>query len=323
MDPCDQAERWVAVMSSPYRISEPGEYDLPDSVYHGDCCDGPSVSSSGLKKLIGPGPAAFWRECPANPEAVRPAPTKAFDIGRAAHKLILEPEEVHEAVALIPPKILGKNGSASTNDAKAFMEEAREAGKTPVKPEEWAAVTGMRDALSEHPIAQKLLKRGRAEKSIFWRDTTSGLWCKVRPDWLPERDGKYLGDYKTCASLAEFTRAMMKLRYELSAAMYLRGVNSVLGMRPAGFGFIAQEKEAPYRVGTFFLTVGHEVGGKLLKAGELDMRRGLEIAARCFSTGDWPDPWAEPREITPPDYVMGAIDARLEKEAADDQFAYA
>ena len=37
-----------------HKISEDGIYDLPIKLYHSNVCDGPSISSSGLRILANP-----------------------------------------------------------------------------------------------------------------------------------------------------------------------------------------------------------------------------------------------------------------------------
>ena len=50
------------------KVTEPGIYDMPINWYHDDCCDGPSVSSSGLRTIELESPEHYWAHHPANPD---------------------------------------------------------------------------------------------------------------------------------------------------------------------------------------------------------------------------------------------------------------
>src|SRR2546421_646443 len=67
-------------------ITEPGLYeDLSVETYHADPVPVGSLSSSGARKLLPPGcPALFAYEREHPPE-----PTATFDLGHAAHKMVL------------------------------------------------------------------------------------------------------------------------------------------------------------------------------------------------------------------------------------------
>ncbi|MEM9762869.1 MAG: PD-(D/E)XK nuclease-like domain-containing protein [Pseudomonadota bacterium] len=309
-------------MGVPFQIASAGAYDLPEELYHGQPCDGPSISSTGIKKIIGDGPSAFFREWSGNPESEDAAPKKHFDIGRAAHLMMLEPERVKDRVAIYPEDVLSSNGATSTKKARAFEDETRKAGMTPIKQAEWDKLIAMRDRMEAHPHARRALIRGRAEVSLFWKE--HGVWLKVRPDFLPDRSGQYVVDYKTCHSLKKWeTDALKDLRYDISAAMYLRGVNAVTGIRPAGFLFLVQEKTAPFDVAMLALSIDALSSNMILKRGELDLMRGVERFAQCLETNQWPSPWEEPREIAAPGWLVHQIEKQLESETYDSEFKLA
>lgn len=57
------------------------------------------------------------------------ADTAVFDIGRAAHRLVLG---VGNEFVEYPASVLAFNGATSTNAAKAFAKECRSVGITPL-----------------------------------------------------------------------------------------------------------------------------------------------------------------------------------------------
>lgn len=305
-----------------FKIIKPGAYDLPMDLYHGDCCDGPSLSSSGVKALLG-SPALYWRSSPLNPDRQEDESTKAFDLGRAAHLMLLEPEAAKEGIVVIPEAALSSNGSVSTKEAKEIINAARAAGAVPLKPAEWQQIEAMGEAMARHPYAMRAIKHGRAEQSLFWKHK-SDIWLKCRPDFLPHKSGQYIVDLKTCADLGRWERdALTTLRYDVSAAMYLRGVHEVLGLRPKGFLFLVQEKSPPFRIAMLALTIDDEDSNRILRNAELDLERAIETFQTCWSEGRWPDPYETPREIQPPGWLTGIIEGRLERETTNDRFTIA
>lgn len=77
------------------KVTKPGMYSkMPLADYHrGDICDGPSVSSSGLRTLWSKSPKHFWDKSPLNPNRVvddDEDEKKALILGRATHHLMVE-----------------------------------------------------------------------------------------------------------------------------------------------------------------------------------------------------------------------------------------
>lgn len=104
---------------------EPGMYpDISDHDYHAD----PALSSTGAKALI---------ECPAiyREQIDNPVTKDAYDFGHVAHRLLLGKGS---EIAVYPVDCLGANGAVSTAAAKEFAKTAREQGRVPIKPDDYA-----------------------------------------------------------------------------------------------------------------------------------------------------------------------------------------
>ncbi len=74
------------------KISQQGIYaKIPMSVYHSDCCVGPSISSSGLREIAPPDgcPLKFWDNSYLNPDRAPQQEKHHFSLGRAIHTLLL------------------------------------------------------------------------------------------------------------------------------------------------------------------------------------------------------------------------------------------
>ncbi|WP_160119674.1 PD-(D/E)XK nuclease-like domain-containing protein [Rhodovarius lipocyclicus] len=262
------------------KISEPGIYDLPPEIYHGDPTPEMSLSSSGARTLARDCPAVFWHQRQVQ-EAKR-----VFEIGTASHLMILEPERYDARVEVI--RGLKKDGSPSEGytsaDAREKRDAARAAGKVPLLPAEDEMLRVMRGVLWADPIARTAFIGGQAEKSLFWRDQEFGIWCRTRPDYLPPH-GRYLVDYKTSTSAdpREFAKAMLEYGYHMQAAWYLDAVAAVTPHRPEKFAFVVQSKKPPHLVSVCW------VDPEAIEIGRALNRYAKGIFRWCLTQREWPN----------------------------------
>lgn len=267
------------------KIDKPGVYDVSANDYHRtEICVGPSISSSGLR-TVADCPAKYWFNSPLNPNRPPESSASHFNLGKAAHDLILDGSGWPDRYHVLPE---GFTRSATKKHAAEIQaaDEAEAVGKTLLKFDEYAAVVGMADAIRKHPI-HKALGRGKAEPTIVWQDKETGIWLRCRPDFLPANNWA-VPDYKTTVSARpdDFSRSVMDYGYHQQAALYLDGIEAVFGPLPNGqlrqFYFIAQEKTAPYIVQPFALD------GEAVEWGRRLNRKAIRTFARCLETGHWP-----------------------------------
>lgn len=256
-------------------ITTPGVYpDVPEEDYHRDPVKGGSLSSSGARRLL---------ECPAKfrwEQENPPPPKAAFDIGSAAHKLVLGAGPELEVIDA---------DNWQTKAAREARDAARAAGKIPVLTHEHETVTAMAEAIRRHPIASRLLdpEQGDPEQTLVWECEQTGVTCRARLDWLPRpTDGRLiLSDYKTSVSAepTSFAKSVANYGYHQQDPWYIDGVRTLgLGGADTAFLFIVQEKTPPYVVTIFELDT---------EARRIGVRRNLEARltyARCTETDHWP-----------------------------------
>lgn len=247
--------------------------DLSNEDYHADKT---SLSSSGARKLLPPSTPAHFRYEQDHPQP----PTKTFDYGNAAHKMVLGNG---------PDLVVIEHDAWNTKAAKAEVAEARARGAIPLKQHEMDMVNAMADAIRRHPLASALLEPayGAPEQSGFWIDEASGIRCRVRFDWLPSQQGGRLiiPDYKTTADASNeaMQRDIDKYGYNQQADWYETGARALgLGDHTAELLLIAQEKKPPYAVNV----IGIEFGSRVIAGAK--NRRAIETFAQCESTGYWP-----------------------------------
>ncbi len=281
------------------KIDEPGVYELSPEAYHGDCCSGPSVSSSGLKAIAAHGPAVYWASSIYNPEAARSRRSAALDFGSASHLVMLEPEEAARRLSVSEFK------DFKTKAAQDWRNAERAAGRVVVTAAEAADIRAMAAALDAHPLARRMLEAGRVEQSFVWRDG-SGVWLKARPDFVPLQSGRWIVDYKTTNSLEKFwNSALLDLRYDLQAALYHRALKEIAGIEALGLLFIAQEKTPPFRIGLFPFKAD---GFVLWRRAQNDLARALAAFVRGIESGEWPTGYENP--VEPPEWLA----LKFEKE---------
>ena len=277
------------------RIDRPGAYDLPMAVYHGDPCIAPSIGSSGLRTLLNECPALFWHQN-INPER-EPLDKDAWRIGRAAHTLLLQPEQFDAEF-----HVLSEDCNLRTNDGKAERDQAIEAGKTVIAYDRFLDIANMVDALRVHDIAGASFVNGEPERSLFWQDQETGVWLRCRPDWLPKAL-RHIPNYKTAASAkpAKFIRSAYDFGYHMGAAHYLDGIEAVTGHRPASYYFVVQEKTPPYLVTC--LTLDPDA----IEWGRIQNRKAIHIFADCLARDEWPGYADDVVEIGLPAYAQAEL----------------
>jgi hypothetical protein len=271
----------------------PGVYDIPEDAYHADPVPGGSLSSTGARKLLPPSCPALFRHEQLNPPPAR----KVFEIGSAAHKLVLGSG---------PELVLVDYERWDTKEAKAKVADARAAGAIPLKRVEYEQVHEMADALRRHDLAAALLDPdyGKPEQTLIWQDEETGVWCRARLDWLPTSGyGRMIvPDYKTSVSVsrAAITKSVAEHGYHRQAAWYLAGVRALGLATDAAFVFIVQMKTPPYLVTLV------ELDAEALDVAERSNRRALEIYRDCVAADVWPGYSADIELISLPLWAVRA-----------------
>lgn len=262
--------------------------DLSNEAYHADKT---SLSSSGARKLLPPSCPAKFRYEQDHPQA----PTKTFDYGNAAHKLVLGNG---------PELVLVDADKWNTDAIRDEIAAIRAEGGIPLKQHELDMVQAMADAIRQHPLAQLLLDPayGAPEQSGFWIDGPTGIRRRVRFDWLPSvHSGRLIiPDYKTAddASNDAMQKAIAKYGYNQQADWYEDAARAFgLGGDDAELLLIAQEKKPPFLINV----VGIEFGSRVI--GRAKNRAAIERFAECTESGIWHGYGDEPNYLALPGYA--------------------
>lgn len=255
---------------------KPGIYTMPEADYHADPCPAPSLSSSIAKILLAQSPLHAWHAHPRLNPDFKPEESEAFDLGKAAHALLLEGDDRMQVIDA---------ENYRTKAAQEARDAARAAGKYPVLAAQYADVLAMRQAALEaieqcSDLSGMKMADGKPEQTVIWQE--GGAWLRCRPDFLTD-DRKIVLDYKstTDATPATFQRQMVRMGYHFQEAFYSRGIAAVTGEAPA-FVFLAQENTAPYRCSF------HACGPSLRQIADAEIDRAISVWTRCMETGKWP-----------------------------------
>ena len=264
-------------------ITAPGVYTMDAATYHADPCPDPSLSCSIAKMLCLDSAAHAQHAHPRlNPQAIEDHDEK-FDIGTAAHALLLEGRD---AIAVIDAK------DYRTNAAKDARDAAYAAGQTPLLIGRWTDVQAMvaatRAQLAAYTDgAAAMFTNGKPEQTVIWKED-GDVWCRARLDWL-RFDARTLSapaaidDFKTTSASANpetWTRSLFFAGTDVQAAWYRRGVKAVTGV-DAVFRFAVQETYAPYALSVVSL------GPDALMLAEKKILYALEAWRAARKKNEW------------------------------------
>lgn len=270
------------------KITKPGVYDIPIEDYHGNCCVGPSISSSGLRKLLLECPAKYWATSPLNPNRFPEKTSEALDIGRAAHCLALGEPEFNKYFVVSPFDDFRKG------EARAWRDEQT---RTVIRIDDFETIQIVAAVQKRSAQCMRAFEQGRAEMSLVWQDEETGVWLKARPDWLPDAPEKrFIVEYKTALSIepSRMSNDAFKFGYHMQAAMQVDAVQAVLGAKPLGVAHVVQEKDPPYLAELRMFTE------EQIEDGRFMYRRALMRFAECLKKNDWPSYTDEPSYFETP-----------------------
>jgi hypothetical protein len=269
------ANRAIGIAES-FRVTRPGVYAMPADDYHADPCVEPSLSSSIGKIIISRSPLHAWAAHPRlNPDH-EPEERTTFDLGSAAHALLLEGEDRMQVIDAPDYR---------TKVAQEARAAARQAGRHPVLSAQYRDVTRMvviaRAAIAGcDDLGGLTLADGESERVIVWQE--DGIWLRARLDWKA-RDDRAVLDYKTStdAEPGAFSRQISRMAYHFQAAFYRRGMKALTGKAPE-YTLIAQEVETPYGVSF------HGCAPSLMAIADDQVEMAITIWRKCIRSNVWP-----------------------------------
>lgn len=265
---------------------QPGIHFITPQRYHADPCERPSLSS-GLGKIItAQSPRHAWHASHRLNDRLEPVTKKEFDVGTAAHTLVLGKGN---EIAVVPSSICDKNGHATTARAKQFIADARELGKTPLSETDYETVSAMalvlRDAMTEVGLE---FEPDRSEITAIAE--IDGCLCRAMMDNVPRNARLPILDYKTTAASAHPGKAahtIDQMEYDHQWAHYTEVWHAATGQHRE-FVFIFQEKIAPFEVSFCHLLASDGHSEDWAKAAKERTKEARMLWQECYETGKYP-----------------------------------
>lgn len=255
-----------------------------------DYCSLPGLNSS-LLKIFDKSPlhAKYWLD-----GELRQSDTGDLIMGRAVHKLILEPDNFNKEF------VKGPDCRRGTNEWKAFLPIA--GNRTILKPDEFDQAFQIAMSVQTDPNAGPLFKNIQSELSLDWE--MGETKCKARLDaYNPTL--RAIVDLKTTtdASHRSFSKTLEERRYYRQAAYYITGAafNSI---HIDHFYFVAVEKELPYSVATY------KLDPYLISLARKENSDLIKKFAECKRTNNWPGYTEKIEAITLPEYAMNKLEEK-------------
>jgi hypothetical protein len=254
------------------KITKPGLYpDLSDVDYR---AQHEWLSVSGANKLLPP-------SCPAKYRAtVGVEEHKAqFDFGKAFHAAVLGDGSATECIAA---------ENWRTKEAREFRADCYARGVVPLLVAEANEIDAMAAAVKAHDTAPHLFTGGTAEVSAFWVDSATGVQCKARFDYLPEKqDDRRLivPDLKSAVSASpkDFASAAARYGYVMQDRHYTSGLRHLGIDQDPAFVFVVVEKDTPYLPAVMQFAEPNE-----LRLVETALDKALRLYRDCLATDTWP-----------------------------------
>lgn len=300
-DSTDDAPQW----RSP--ITTAGMYEnIPMEEYHGnEICPGPSISSSGLRTIEAKSLFHFWYDSPLNPDRPKREEKRHFVLGRLLHELLEHGQRAWRNWHVLPDGYSEhhvKKWEKEIAQARALVEQ----GVSLVRFDDAQTAEKMAKGVLSHPRGRLLFQSGIHEPTLVWKDSETGIWLRVRPDFFPNMR-RWIPDYKSTASAHPdaFTRSVDNFGYHMAAALYLDGIRELFDERPEGFLFVAQEKDEPYVTEIFQLDEEAIAYGRSLN------RASIRKYADALEKDRWPTYGAAVNLVMLPDWSRRKLELRV------------
>lgn len=257
---------------------------IPSARYHADdLCNEPTLSASVARTLIEQSPAHARVKHPRLNEKFEAETKDHFDLGGAAHGVVLRQDNWREEVEVVDAD------SWRTKAAKKARAKAYDEGRIPLLKDHYERVNEMVGALEANDYTAKAFTQGTPEVTLIWRDEETGVLCRCRPDWMPDDPKDPWPDYKTttdCRSEVWDRRFCMDHGGLLRAAFYEAGIKATCGVNNTYVQqyYVVQEVAPPYSA---MLKVMDQKS-PLMDIARAMYRAALNSWAGCLADNEWP-----------------------------------
>lgn len=285
--------------------------NLPESLYHADPCEKPSLTATIANILERQSPAHAFHAHPRLGGEKRER-SATLDKGTALHAMLLGTEPIVMSVDA---------DDWRTKAARERREEIEAQGAVAMLRREHEALELVVDLIRQRFVEFGIDFDGDSEISAFWEETTTAgasVLCRGRLDHLSQ-DRSTIFDLKMSRSASPIScvKHVESYGYDVQSAAYTRAVEKAhpeLAGR-VDFVFLFAELEGPIAVTPVRLdTAFREIGTR-------KWLRAVETWERCLRTDHWPTYVSKVTEISPPPWsVARELDRQLDDDAQEDRW---
>lgn len=228
-----------------------------------------------------------WKQTGLSRDEDRPA----YQIGRAAHTLILEGRQKFLAEYAIGGPINEKTGQPFGTTTKAFAEWAAAQGKPVLTTDQAALIEQMAAGVLSHDLARQLLSKGMAE--AVTRAEWHGVPCQIRLDFFSQMLGAAIVDLKTADDLTWFEADARRYGYPHQLAFYRSVLAAAAQVDPRELPvhMIGVEKKEPFRAGVW------RIGEDVLAVAQKENEEAVKRLRQCRDSAFWPTGYEDPRTL--------------------------
>jgi hypothetical protein len=263
-----------------------GVHRISEAVYHADRLRHvPTLSSSIARVIMNQSPRHAYTDHPRLNPNYEPKQTTAFDLGRAAHGVVLG---VGSQYVAIPDDLLSDDGGVRSKAAREWVADARDAGNVPLKAETVDRIHGIAEAVRAR-MGDMRINLDPARSEMVAVAEIHGVWCRAMIDNAPADPRLPLYDFKTTTNACPdaCVRAIVDYGYDVQAAFYLAVWKAATG-EDRRFRFIFTEKTAPFETSVIELVSDEHDSADWMKDAREKVQEACERWRYCLRSGQWP-----------------------------------
>jgi hypothetical protein len=217
-------------------------------------------------------------------------------LGVAVHCMVLEPGQFASRYAICD---LNRNSNAY-RDQLALETDA---GRSILKPAEYAEICTIAESVNNNIEAVKLLTNCTTEAALTW-NRPDGRACKGRLDAYKLEPVPVLVDFKTTNDPTPwpFEKQVAQMCYHAQLAWYAEGMVKALGCEYPEVYIIAAGNKAPFE------TIVYRLPVEVLARGEEINQMWLDELDRCERLGRFPSRYELVQELSLPTWAKGYED---------------
>jgi len=301
------------------QITEPGFYAITLDRHHSQPCNGVSVTSGVLRKMILETPDVVWATHDLNPDPWEKGDTTALKLGRAMaamveggtrelreHYVVIDSTSPNKPTEAQIAKYEAGKGTEAGIRSVDFWRQVEEDGRDVLNGEQLKMILNMSKALATNPDAIAALS-GNPEITMAWFDEETQLWVLARPDQVSFSG--LLSDYKKISAQGRvFDRRICNRRvidhgYHMQMGLASEAFEILTGNWPDAVGLIFQNDKAPYASILMDLPLDSLIVGKYYN------RLAMRLFRKCLDAKHWPGPGEDIATFKMPDwYLERALD---------------